>query len=237
MRTPAGLRFAPSSALLRSTGKKICALLAALRSGSVFALELGRRAAILLARTVPGPRFALPERPFCGLPRRACACDAHFVKLCQNPIKTESKRMSACFWETPQPTKKRRQRASRRMLRDSCVRFPCQRVSAAFRCVPGGSPDAVGAARGGPGAPTEPPGRVMACLRSVPRASRNGLRRLLLARLGAQRRFGAPGPRFWLVWEGPRGLLGRLSRSIFARPGIPRYALPSRVRQRSTNKT
>ena len=191
-----------------------------MRSGSVLALELGRWAAILLARTVPGPRFALPERPFCGLPRRACACDAHFVKLCQNPIKTESKRMSACLCETPQPTKKRRQRASRRMLRDGCVRFPCQRVSAAFRCIPGGSPDAVGAARGGPGAPTEPPGRVMACLRSVPRASRNGLRRLLLARLGAQRRFGAPGPRFWLVWEGPRGLLGRLSRSIFARPGI-----------------
>ena len=78
--------------------------------------------------------------------------------------------MSACLCETPQPTKKRRQRASRRMLRDSCVRFPCQRVSAAFRCVPGGSPDAVGAARGGPGAPTEPPGRGMACLRSVPRA-------------------------------------------------------------------
>ena len=145
--------------------------------------------------------------------------------------------MSACLRETPQPTKKRRQRASRRMLRVSCVRFSCQRVSAAFRCVPGGSPDAVGAARGAPGAPTEPPGRVMACLRSVPRASRNGLRRLLLARLGAQRRFGAPGPRFWLVWEGPRGLLGRLWRSIFARPGIPRYALPSRVRQRSTNKT
>ena len=161
------------------------------------ALELGRWASILLARTVPGPRFALPERPFCGLPRRACACDAHFVKLCQNPIKTESKRMSACLCETPQPTKKRRQRASRRMLRDSCVRFPCQRVSAAFRCVPGGSPDAVGAARAGPGAPTEPPGRVMACLQSVPRASRNGLRRLLLARLGAQRRFGAFLSPFW----------------------------------------
>ena len=201
-----------------------------MRSGSVFALELGRRAAILLARTVPGPRFALPARPFCGLPRRACACDAHFIRLCINLLKLS---LNAC-----RPVcAKRRQRASRRMLRDSCVRFPCQRVSAAFRCVPGGSPDAVGAARGGPGAPTEPPGRVMACLRSVPRASWNGLRRLLLARLGAQRRFGAPGLRFWLVWEGPRGLLGRLSHSIFARPGIPRYALPSRVRQRSTNKT
>ena len=83
----------------------------------------------------------------------------------------------------------------------------------------------------------EPPGRVMARLRSVPSASQDGLPRLVLARLGAQRRFGAPGPRFWLVQGGPRGLLGRVSRSIFARPGIARYALPSRVRQRSTNKT
>ena len=123
MRSSLGLRFAPSCALLRSTGKKICALLAALRSGSVFALELGRWASILLAWTVPGPRFALPERPFCGLPRCACASDAHFVELCQNPIKTESKRMSACLCETPPLTKKRRQRASRLMLRDSCVRL------------------------------------------------------------------------------------------------------------------
>ena len=145
--------------------------------------------------------------------------------------------MSACLCETPRPTNKRRQRASRRMLRDSCVRFSCQRVSAAFRCIPGGSPDSVGAAWDAPSAPTEPPGRIMGRFGSVPRASRDGLRRLLLARLGAQRRFGAPGLRFWLVWEGPRGLLGRLSRSIFARPGILRYALPSRVRQRSTNKT
>ena len=179
VRTSLGLRFAPSCALLRSTGKKICALLAALRSGSIFALELGRRAAILLARTIPGPRFALPERAFCGLTWCASACDAHFVELCQNPIKTESKRMSACS------TKKRLQRASRRMLRDSCVQFSCQRVSAAFRCVPGRSPDAVGAARAGPGAPMDPGGRVMACLRSVPRASRNGLRRLLVVRPGA----------------------------------------------------
>ena len=145
--------------------------------------------------------------------------------------------MSACWCKTPQLTKKRCQRASRRMLRDSCVRFSCQRVSAAFRCVPGGSPDSVGAARGAPSAPTEPPGHVMGRLRSVPRASQDGLRQLLLVRLGAQRRFGAPGPRFWLVRGSPRGLLGRLSRSIFARPGIARYALPSRVRQRSTNKT
>ena len=40
--------------LQRSNGKKICALLAALRSGSVFSLELSRWASILLARTVLG---------------------------------------------------------------------------------------------------------------------------------------------------------------------------------------
>ena len=94
-----------------------------MRSGSVFSLELGRWASILLAWTVPGPRFALPERPFCRLPHCACACDAHFVELCQNPIKTEWKPISACLCETLQPTKKRRPRASSRMLPTAACDF------------------------------------------------------------------------------------------------------------------
>ena len=49
--------------------------------------------------------------------------------------------------------------------------------------------------------------------------------------------FGPPRPRFWVVRGNPRGLQGRLSLSIFARSGMPRYALPSRVRHRSTNKS
>ena len=54
------LRSPLRSLLLRSNGKKICALLAACRSGCVFALELGRRASILLARTAPGtPRTSI----------------------------------------------------------------------------------------------------------------------------------------------------------------------------------
>ena len=103
--------------------------------------------------------------------------------------------MSACLWETPQPTKKRRQRASRRMLRDSCVRFPCQRVSAAFRCVPGGSPDAVGAARGGSERPQSVPERLataFACPTGRPEA-------------------------FWSAWASILALLGRSAWS----PGTP----------------
>ena len=181
MRTPAGLRFALSDALLRSTGKKICALLAALRSGTVFSLELGHSNSILLARTAPGARFDVPERAFCAFPRCACTCDAHFFELCQNPIKTESKRMSACSCETPRPTKKRRQRASQRMMRDSCVQFSFRRISAAFWSVPGGSLGSIGAAWGAPGAHTEPPGCVTGRLQSVPGASRSGLQQLLVA--------------------------------------------------------
>ena len=83
----AWLPFAPSCALLRSTSSKICALLGALRSGSVFALELGRWASILFARTVPGPRFALPERPF------ACshAARARLTRTSSNFVKTSLK--------------------------------------------------------------------------------------------------------------------------------------------------
>ena len=56
------LRSPPRSHLLRSKGKKICALRAAWRSGCVFALELGRLTSILLARTASGrPRTSISE--------------------------------------------------------------------------------------------------------------------------------------------------------------------------------
>ena len=205
-------------------------------------------APFLRSNLAVGPRFcSLGRSPGLDLPclndrfAGSHAARARVTRTSSNSVKTPLKlSRNACrpvCAKRHGRRKKRRQRASRRMLRDSCVRFSCQRVLAAFRCVPGGSPDSVGASRGAPGAPMEPPARVMARLQSVPRTSQDGLRWFLLARLGAQRRFGAPGPRFWLVRGSPRGLLGRLSRSIFARLGIARYALPSRVRQRSTNKT
>ena len=156
-------------------------------------------APFLRSNLAVGPRFcSLGRSPGPDLPclndrfAASHAARARVTPTSSNSVKTPLKlSRNACrpvCAKRRSRRKKRRQRASRRMSRDSCVRFSSQRVSAAFRCVPGGSPGSVGAARGAPGAPTEPPGRIMARLRSVPRASRDGSRRLVLARLGAQRR-------------------------------------------------
>ena len=193
MRTPAGLRFAPSSALLRSAGKKICALLAALRSGSVFALELGRRAAILLARTAPGPRLALPKQPFCGASH---AARARVTPTSSNSVKTPLKlSRNACRPVCAKRCSRRKNVAS--ALRDAC----CATAAYDFR---------VSASRPPSGVFPEAPRTLLAPLGAAPARPRSHPGASWHAFGASPERPGTACDGFCLPDWAPRGVLERL---------------------------
>ena len=172
--------------------KKICALLAALGSDSIFSLELGRLAWILLARRVPRPRLALPERAFCRLPRCACTRDAHFVELCQNPLKLSR---NACRPVCAKRRSRRKNVAS--ALRDACC------ATAAYDFCVSASPPPSGVFPEAPRTLLAPVGAAPARPRSYPGASWHAF--------GASpERPGTACDGFCLPDWAPRGVLERL---------------------------